>query len=72
MPAIVGPVQIITVSGGIVQFGDALYISPKANSKQVSGSGGGNTGGIIVVGNGLSASNVIDTNLVDQPIVGNL
>ena len=33
MPAFIGPVQIITVDGGNVQFGDALNISPKNNSK---------------------------------------
>ena len=33
MPAFIGPVQIITVDGGNVQFGDALNISPKSNSK---------------------------------------
>ncbi|MFO1445496.1 spore germination protein [Bacillus sp. Bva_UNVM-123] len=71
MPAIVGPVQIITVGGGVVQFGDALYISPKSSSKTNSGQGALNTGGLIITLNGLSASNVIDTNLLDQPIIGN-
>lgn len=71
MPAIIGPVQIVSVGGGIVQFGDALYISPKSNSKSTSGQGAGSTGNLIVANNGLSASNVLDTNLVDQPIVGN-
>lgn len=71
MPAITGPVQIINVDGGIVQFGDAVFISPKSSSKSFSGSGAGNTGGFIITNNGLSASNVLDTNLVDQPILGN-
>ncbi|MBM4764196.1 spore germination protein [Bacillus sp. B15-48] len=71
MPAIVGPVQIINVGGGTVQFGDTLFISPKSNSKSTSGQGAGNTGGFIVSNNGLNASNVVDTNLVDQPNVGN-
>ncbi|MGI8386140.1 spore germination protein [Robertmurraya sp. P23] len=71
MPAIIGPVQITTVSGGIVQFGDALYISPKSNAKSVTGAGAVNTGGIIITNNGLSASNVLDTNLIDQPTLGN-
>ncbi|ASV66279.1 spore germination protein [Cytobacillus sp. FSL W7-1323] len=72
MPAIIGPVQIINVSGGIVQFGDSLYISPKSNSKSTTGSGTLNTGGFIMTNNGLSASNVLDANLLDQPTVGNL
>ncbi len=71
MPAIVGPVQIINIGGGNVQFGDALNISPKSNSKTTSGSGGGNTGGLIVANNGISATNHFDTNLIDQPNVGN-
>ncbi|QED47183.1 spore germination protein [Cytobacillus dafuensis] len=71
MPAIIGPVQIIHVSGGVVQFGDTVIISPKTASKSTSGQGAINTGGFIVTNNGLSASNVLDTNLIDQPIVGN-
>lgn len=71
MPAFVGPIQIINVGGGNVQFGDALNISPKSNSKSTSGSGAGNTGGFICEVNGVSATNHIDTNLIDQPNVGN-
>ncbi|MFE8696320.1 spore germination protein [Cytobacillus sp. FJAT-53684] len=71
MPAIVGPVQILNVGGGIVQFGDTVYISPKSSSKSISGSGAGNTGGFIITNNGLSANNVLDSNLIDQPIAGN-
>ncbi|MCM2533732.1 spore germination protein [Neobacillus pocheonensis] len=71
MPAIIGPVQIVSVGGGIVQFGDTVYISPKTSSKTFSGSGGFNTGGFIVANNGLSGTNVLDTKLIDQPIVAN-
>ncbi|MBS4188826.1 spore germination protein [Bacillus sp. FJAT-49705] len=71
MPAIIGPVQIINVSGGVVQFGDAVIISPKSSSKTTSGQGASNNGGFIITNNGLNASNVLDTNLIDQPIVGN-
>lgn len=71
MPAIIGPVQIVNVGGGTVQFGDSLFISPKSNSKSNSGQGAGNTGGFIVSNNGLNATNVVDSNLVDQPNVGN-
>ncbi|HAQ08390.1 MAG TPA: hypothetical protein DCR24_13055 [Bacillus bacterium] len=71
MPAIIGPVHIVNVGGGIVQFGDSLYISPKSNSKTVAGQGGFNTGGFIITNNGLSANNVLDTDLIDQPTVGN-
>ena len=71
MPAFIGPVQIINIGGGNVQFGDALNISPKSNSKSYSGSGAGNTGGFILVNNGISGTNTLDTNLIDQPNVGN-
>jgi len=71
MPAILGPVQIVNVGGGIVQFGDTVYISPKSSSKTYAGSGGFNTGGIIVTNTGLSGTNVLDTNVIDQPIAGN-
>jgi len=71
MPAIIGPVQIVNVGGGIVQFGDTVYISPKSSTKTFAGSGGFNTGGLIVTNNGLSGTNVLDTNVIDQPIAGN-
>ncbi|PLR78889.1 hypothetical protein CU633_03610 [Bacillus sp. V3-13] len=71
MPAIIGPVQIINVGGGIVQFGDAIYISPKQASKTSTGAGASNTGGFIITNNGISVNNVIDTNVLDQPVVGN-
>ncbi|WP_066067605.1 spore germination protein [Neobacillus soli] len=71
MPAIIGPVEIVNVSGGITQFGDSLFISPKESAKTFAGSGVINTGGIIIVNNGLSGTNVLDPNLIDQPIVGN-
>jgi spore germination protein PF len=71
MPAILGPVQIVNVGGGIVHFGDTVYISPKSSVKTFAGSGGFNTGGLIVTNTGLSGTNVLDTNLIDQPIAGN-
>ena len=71
MPAFIGPVQIINVGGGNVQFGDALNISPKSNSKSQLGSGAGNTGAFVMANNGFSATNTFDTNLIDQPNVGN-
>lgn len=71
MPAIIGPVQIVNVAGGIVQFGDTVYISPKTTSKTFAGSGGFNTGGFIIANNGISGTNVLDANLIDQPTVGN-
>ncbi|CAM3655232.1 spore germination protein [Mesobacillus zeae] len=71
MPALIGPVQIINVGGGVVQFGDTVYIAPKNNTKTNSGQGTLNTGGFIITNNGLNSSNVVDTNLIDQPTIGN-
>jgi len=71
MPAIVGPIQVGTVTGGSIQFGDALVYSPKSANKSATGSGGQNTGVFVITNNGLSATNVFNTNAVDQPIAGN-
>ena len=71
MPAFVGPVQIFNVGGGVVQFGDTAVISPKSNSKTTSGSGSNSTGGFVSSVNGVSANTTFDTNLIDQPTVGN-
>lgn len=70
MPAFTGNVQIINLSGGNVQFGDTLNISPKSNSKSTNGAGNGSTGAIIFEANGISATNHFDTNLIDQPNIG--
>lgn len=71
MPAIVGPVQIVNIGGGIVQYGDSFFISPKSASKTTMGSGAGNTAGLVIANNFFSISNYVDPNLVDQPITGN-
>ncbi len=71
MPAFVGPVQIVNIGGGNVQFGDTLNISPKSNSNQLQVQAAGNTGGFVITNNGISATNHFDTNLIDQPNVGN-
>lgn len=71
MPAIVGPVHVINVSGGVVQFGDSLALSPKSALKTFMGSGASNTGVIIFTANGLNGNFVLDLDGVDQPIAGN-
>ena len=71
MPAIVGPVQIVNVTGGVVQFGDTLFISPKSALKSFTGSGTENTGGFIITNNAISGTNPLDSNLIDQPVTGN-
>ncbi|WP_430340622.1 spore germination protein [Rossellomorea vietnamensis] len=71
MPALVGPVAILNVGGGSVQFGDTGIISPKSASKTFSGSGGFNTGPFQLTYNVFSVNTTFDCNVVDQPITGN-
>ena len=71
MPAFIGPVQIITIDGGNVQFGDALNISPKNNSKTEFRVWRRKHRCIHNDKQGISATNNFDTNLIDQPNVGN-
>ncbi|KAB7665386.1 spore germination protein [Bacillus sp. B1-b2] len=71
MPAIIGPVQIVNTGGGIVQFGDSLFISPKENSKSTIGSGTGNSGAFVITNNPLNASNYTDFSGVDQSVTEN-
>lgn len=71
MPAIIGPVQIVNTGGGIVQFGDSLFISAKENSKSTIGSGTGNSGAFVITNNPLNASNYTDFSGVDQSVTEN-
>ncbi|MBS4198653.1 spore germination protein [Bacillus sp. FJAT-49732] len=71
MPALIGATQIINVTGGVVHFGDVAVISPKSATKTFEGSGAGNVGGIVVTLNGFSVNPTIDSNLIDQPTIGN-
>ncbi|ALC80678.1 MULTISPECIES: spore germination protein [Bacillus] len=71
MPAIVGPISINSISGGVVNFGDSFYLSPKSSSKTASGAGAGNTGDFLIVNNGINATNYIDPDVNDQNMVGN-
>ncbi|WP_413306654.1 spore germination protein [Bacillus sp. 1P10SD] len=64
-----GQVKIETISGGVVQFGGAVFVSPKNAIKTLHGSGASNTGASIVTITGASSTNTIDTDIVDQPIV---
>ncbi|ELK45248.1 spore germination protein [Halobacillus sp. ACCC02827] len=71
MPAIVGPISINSVGGGVVNFGDSFYLSPKSSSKTNSGSGALNTGNWIITNNGLSSTNPFDPDVNDQNITAN-
>ncbi|MBT2726159.1 spore germination protein [Bacillus sp. ISL-75] len=63
------PVKIDTVSGGIVQFGNSLFISPKSASKNTHGSGSTNSGLHVTTINGQSTTTSVNADLLDQPIV---
>jgi spore germination protein PF len=72
MPSIVcGPFKINS-NEGVINFGDSQNISPKNTSKQVSGSGSGNTGDFIITNNGFNMNNTFDPDLADQNVAGNV
>jgi spore germination protein PF len=71
LPSVVGAVNINSNSGQ-VNFGDTLNISPKSSSKSYSGAGGGNTGNLVNVANGVSLTNTVDPDVSDQPVAGNV
>ena len=50
-------VNIGTVSGGIVNFGGAVYISPISVTRSTTGAGGNNTGADVTTNTGLSTAN---------------
>jgi spore germination protein PF len=69
MTNIPGNLKIDNVSGGIINFGDTLFISPKSSSKTFVGSGSENTGVQNNTFTGQSSTTTLDSDLVDQPIV---
>jgi spore germination protein PF len=69
MTIIPGNLKIDNVSGGIINFGDTLFISPKSSAKTFVGSGSDNTGVQNNTFTGQSSTTTIDSDLVDQPIV---
>lgn len=71
MPAITGPIAINSISGGVVNFGDSFYLSPKSSSKSALASGAGNTGDFLLLNNVVNATNYIDPDVSDQNVVGN-
>ncbi|AZU61692.1 spore germination protein [Neobacillus mesonae] len=72
MPVIIGPIEIVTVSGeAILNVGDAGFVTPKLVAKTFGGSGGFNTGGFVSSSTLASGTNILDPNIVDQPIGGN-
>ncbi|MCP3032021.1 spore germination protein [Halobacillus sp. A1] len=70
MPSIVGPLRINSISGGVVNFGDSFYVSPKSSSKTANGAGSSNTGDFIATNNGFSNTSAIDPDVNDQNVGG--
>lgn len=67
-----GPLQIHNVTTfGVVKFGDSLALTPKNVSEASVGSGAINTGGAVIINTGVSVTNYIDPNIIDQSIAGN-
>lgn len=69
MPSlVVGPFKIVSISGGTVNFGDTGFIAPKAASKAYTGSGGSLTGDFPVTISGISNTNTIDVDAIDDNV----
>lgn len=73
MPAIInGPIAIDNITtDGNVKFGDAIFMTPKHESKTYAGSGGFNSGGAVITNTVVNATNYVDPDVVDQPIYSN-
>lgn len=66
MPTISSGIKIDMVTGGIVSFGNTLYISPISNVKDPSGGGSKLVGEWIIANTGFSCTNYIDPDVCDQ------
>jgi spore germination protein PA len=73
MPAIVGAIQVINVSGsGVFQIGDVYKIAPISSSKTFAGAGSFNTGESLSVYNSNSQITAYDNDYADQPMAFNV
>ncbi|GHH96704.1 spore germination protein [Neobacillus kokaensis] len=71
MPVIIGPLEILNVTDGILNIGDAAFTTPKLTSKTFAGSGVINTGGVVFSNTVASGTNIFDPDVADQPKSGN-
>ncbi len=70
MPAIVGTLKVINISGGgCLTIGDVGLISPKTTAKTYAGAGSFNTGDYPQTYNVVSSTNVNDNDLIDESIL---
>jgi spore germination protein PA len=67
MPAIVGVVQVISISSAAVfHIGDVFRISAASNAKTFAGAGSFNTGNEVQLQNYQSTTNTFDQDSTDQ------
>jgi hypothetical protein len=67
MPSIVGFVKVVSVgSSAVVQFGDAVQVSPSSQTKTYAGSGSFLTGSLANSNNAVSATNTLDPDVQDN------
>jgi spore germination protein PF len=65
-----GPVMIRTVGGSAnINFGGALFMTPKNISKNFLGSAAGHTAVVSIDFTGPSTTNTVDVDFTDQPVV---
>lgn len=68
MPCLIsGPINI-TSNEGIIVTGSTFNASPTNTSKVAAGSGGFNTGNLVLVNNAASATNTVDPDIADSNI----
>ena len=74
MPCIIGNVKILSIgSSGVVQFGDAIQVSPSSTNKTYAGAGSFLTGDLSRSNTAVSATNTNDPDGQDstQNNIGN-
>jgi len=66
MPSIVGHIKILSVGlSSIVQFGDAVQLTPESTSKTFAGAGSFNSGDTVHTDNKMNSTVTNDMNDVD-------
>lgn len=73
MPAIVGAINVISVtSGAVMHIGDVFTIAPKSTAKTFAGAGSFITGEANTITNYYSSTNTYESDAIDQPMLLNL
>ncbi|RLQ97246.1 spore germination protein [Falsibacillus albus] len=71
MPAFSGSVQVMSVNGGTVHFGDTAVNSPKSASKSTTGAASINSGSFFDAFSFFSINGTLNNSLIEQPTAGN-